>query len=274
MKSEDFGGHGSAVHFAHANSYPPGSYRRMFMPIQATHQVKAIRFRQLWQPLGEHPKMGGWEVLANDVIELIESELEPPVHAFGHSMGATATLFAAARRPGLFKSLALIDPVFLPAKYVLPVRLTPRRWKDRLGMIRKALSRPHRWANRQAAFDFHRKARAFAGISDEVMWDYINAGTVETPDGGVTLTCPGAWEAEIYGSVPYVWFELGKCEVPALGVRGENSTTIGPDGWARWQRIHPDHEFLEVPDAGHMVPLQKPEIVGQAIARFFQQHDR
>jgi len=266
----EFGGTGSPLLFAHANGYPPGSYGRMFEQIGQVHRIRAIEFRPLWQPIEDAPKLGGWGVLADDLIALLDSEFEHPAAVFGHSMGAVATMLAAVRRPDLFRCIALIDPVFLPGSHVLAVRLTPERWRDRMVMMQKARNRPHHWHSRQAAFKFHRRARVFSRVKDDVLWDYINAGTREEPDGGIELAYPGVWEAAIYGSVPYVWRTLRRCKVSMLAIRGVESAVITPRAWRRWQRLHPSAEFLEIEDAGHLAPLEHPRQVGDAVRDFFE----
>jgi len=40
MHIVEFGGSGPPLHFAHANGYPPGSYRRMLEPLTATHDAR------------------------------------------------------------------------------------------------------------------------------------------------------------------------------------------------------------------------------------------
>jgi pimeloyl-ACP methyl ester carboxylesterase len=267
MKFVEFGGDGPPVNFAHANGYPPGSYRRMLTPLTAEYRVEAICFRPLWQPFDERPDLSGWRLLARDLVRHIEDRFEEPVRGIGHSMGGVATLFAAVERPDLFDSIVLLDPVFLPLKYVLALRLTPGRHKRRLPLIRKAQDRPHHWPDRQAAFDFHRRARAFARLPDEALWDYIEAGTRETTDG-VELAYPGAWEAQVYGTAPHVWHKLARCGVPMMGLRGKESTTCDPAAWQRWHRLQPGAEFVEIPDSGHLVPMERPDATAAAMMDF------
>jgi pimeloyl-ACP methyl ester carboxylesterase len=267
MHLVEFGGSGPPLHFAHANGYPPGSYRRMLEPLTAAHRVEAMAFRPLWEPFAERSDIRGWDLLAKDLIELIERRYDRPVRAVGHSMGGVATMFAAVARPELFDCVMLLDPVFLPLRHVLAMRLTPRSRRRWLPLIRKAEDRPHHFADRQAAFDFHRRARAFARLSDEALWDYIRAGTRETGDG-VELSYPGAWEAEVYATVPHVWRRLSRCRVPMMGLRGSESDTVSDAAWQRWQRLQPTGEFVQVEDSGHLVPLERPRETALAVARF------
>ncbi|KPK60392.1 MAG: hypothetical protein AMJ59_06685 [Gammaproteobacteria bacterium SG8_31] len=268
MRFTDFGGDGPPLHFAHANAYPPASYRGMLEPLAQAHRVKCIHWLPLVQP-DHHRHFRSWKALVPDLVDFIEGEMEPPVLAVGHSMGATLTVMTAVRRPDLFRALALIDPVFLPLKYTLPLKLSLRGWARRVPIVRKALNRPNRWDTQQAAFDFHRRARAFARVGDEALWDYIRAGTRQTQDGAWTLAFPREWEARIYATCPWAWPLLRRCRVPMLGIRGVNSDVMSGAAWARWRRIHPEARFQEFEDAGHLVPLQRPQDVAESVLAFF-----
>jgi pimeloyl-ACP methyl ester carboxylesterase len=269
----DFGGQGPGLHFAHANAYPPGSYRQMLDPLLESYRTRSIHWLPLVKP-DHHPHFRDWHELIPDLIEFIESEFEPPIFAAGHSMGAVVTMMAAVRRPDLFRAIVLIDPVLLPLTKTLPLGLAPERWKRRLPIIAKALSRPNHWNSREAAFAFHRRARAFAGVGDDALWDYIRAGTRETGDGGYTLSFPREWEAKIYATCPWVWPELKRCRVPMLGMRGSGSEVVSGPVWDRWQRIRADAEFIEIDDAGHLLPLEKPARAAQVLSSFLETMER
>jgi pimeloyl-ACP methyl ester carboxylesterase len=178
-------------------------------------------------------------------------------------------MMTAVRRPDLFRALALIDPVLLPLRQMLPLRVLPRRWAKRVPIIRKALGRPDRWQTQQQAFDFHRRARAFARLEDGALWDYIRAGTRRTEDGQWTLSFPKDWEATIYATCPWVWPDLRRCRTPMLGIRGAHSDVISDKTWAGWKRLQPAAGFVEFRDAGHLVPFELPVEVARAVLDFF-----
>ncbi len=268
----DFGGQGPGLHFAHANAYPPGSYRRLLELLARSHRVKCIHWLPLVKP-DRHPHFRNWHELIPDLVEFIESELDPPVLAAGHSMGAVVTMMTAARRPDLFRAVALIDPVLLPLKKSLLLRLAPERWQSRVPIVSKALKRPNRWDSREHAFAFHRRTRAFARVADDALWDYIRAGTRETADGEYALAFPREWEAKIYATCPWAWPELKRCRVPMLAVRGSLSEVVPDPVWERWRRIHPEARFVDIGEAGHLVPLQQPDRVADALSAFFAQFE-
>ncbi|MBF0237552.1 MAG: alpha/beta hydrolase [SAR324 cluster bacterium] len=266
----DFGGTGPLLHFAHANGYPPGSYRQLIDLLKPHFHVIAITSRQLWQNPDLRYQVPDWQVFADDLIQLLETQIQEPVYAVGHSMGAVMSWLASIKRPELFKSLVLMDPVFLPSRYVFQMKLMPEFLKTRVPLIRKALNRPDLWNSRQEAFDFHRSKKVFERLSDESMWDYINHGTKAYGNGQFTLTCPRTWEAHCYGTVPYIWKKLRRKTPPLLGLRGEWSDALLPESWQRWQSLQPEHHFVEVPQTGHLLPMERPAIMAQEILAFLR----
>jgi pimeloyl-ACP methyl ester carboxylesterase len=37
-----------------------------------------------------------------------------------------------------------------------------------------------------------------------------------------------------------------------------------------WQELQPDATFLEIPEAGHMLPLERPQMLAEAILDFLR----
>ena len=61
---------------------------------------------------------------------------------------------------------------------------------------------------------------------------------------------------------------LPQIDVPALLLCGEHDALSPPSEMCRIAEAMPQAEYLEVPDAGHMAPLEQPEIVNDAMRRF------
>ena len=160
---EDFGGEGTPVLFAHANGYPPASYRQLLGRLTGSCRVVAVRHRPLWG--APEPPAGRlrWSAFAEDLLASVEATgLERP-WLLGHSMGGTIGLLATGLAPERFRGLLLMDPVFLPTRFVLGARLTPRRRLERMPMIRRALARPQHFADEAAAFAFTRATASASG---------------------------------------------------------------------------------------------------------------
>ena len=273
---EKYGDGESILLFAHANGFPAGAYRSLLEQIGQIHTVYAAQLRPMWQSLSDFHKeyrdSQFWRRMADDQIAFIEQHGLAPVTYIGHSLGAVIGLIAATKRPDLFKCLIMVEPVFLKARYTRLMRYMPMHLKRRVPIVKKALGRPDRWPNKQAAFDFHRSKRVFAGFSDAVLWDYINAGVGpmagEESDGKaheVGLLFDKHWEALAYSTVPTTWKMLQDTQLPIHLLRAEHSDTVDEGAWQRWQTLPGPKQSIEFAGARHLLPLDEPELVANTI---------
>lgn len=267
------GGQGKPLHFASANGYPPGAYRAFLAPFTAQHEVVASLHRPLWQPAPGIESFDSWDVFGEDLGQLV-GQLEHPVVSVGHSMGTAAILMAAVRRPELFSALVLIEPVLVPRRYLAALRLFSRLAPNRIPLVRKTVNRVDRFASRQAAFEHYRPKSVFANIRDEVLWDYVQHGTREIEPGVFALAYGKEWEAKCYRSISNLWPLLPRLSIPTLAIRAQNSTTLSRASWNKWQRLATNVDFLEVEDAGHLVPFEQPERLAESILDWLQSGTR
>ena len=105
----------------------------------------------------------------------------------------------------------------------------------------------------------------FRRISDEVLWDYVNAGTVIDELGNYKLAYSKEWELQCYLKVHNCWELFKSLRVPSLIVRGAESNTLSRKAWTRLKKISPQSECIEIPNSGHLVPFEKPEILASKI---------
>lgn len=262
---KDFGGNGPALHFCHANGYPPESYGRLFHPLTQKFHVIGHYLRPLRPATANRKSIPQWDVFSDDLIREIEASGDRKVYAAGHSMGAIAALMAAAKRPDLFERLFLLEPVLLSPLTTLGLDIFPRVVTNRVPVIKKALKRPNVWSSKHEAFQFHRPKRVFNRLSDDALWDYIEHGTTVTSKGQYTLTYKRELEAHCYSLIPNVWRQIKRCKVPVVGIRGAESDTLKQSEWERWKRLAPHHNLIELPDATHLLPLERPRQVAEIL---------
>jgi pimeloyl-ACP methyl ester carboxylesterase len=267
---ESFGGKGKPLLFAHANGYPPGSYRQFIEPLLEHCELTAYKHRPLWSTRLPRRRLN-WNYFADDMLNTIKANFDRPIWMMGHSMGAVIAMIAASKAPRLFQGLVLIDPVFLPGRHAFRMRLTSDAKLRSMPMIKKTLKRPNVFENHQAAFDFHRAKRPFAAISDEVLWDYIRSGTRTTDEGTLELAFGREWEAGVYASPPWVWPRLSRMKLPTLGLRGETSSTLTEDALNRWGRLQPNAQLHTCP-GGHLLPMEQPASTSAYVIDFLSRH--
>ncbi|MFK8048986.1 MAG: alpha/beta fold hydrolase [Halioglobus sp.] len=270
QRLEEYGGVGEQLVFAHANGYPPGSYRKFFAPMLDHYEVTGYKHRPLWSNRVPRRRFN-WDYFADDLVNTLSALYTEPVWLMGHSMGAVISMTVATKAPQLVRGLVLIDPVFLPTRQALKTRMTSRKKLLEMPMVRKTLSRPNCFSNHQEAFNFHRAKRPFSAISDEVLWDYIHAGTKMTDAGHLELSFSPQWEAGVYASAPWVWPRVARLRLPTLGLRGETSQTLTAESFRRWAKLQPTAELHTCP-GGHLLPLEHPESTARFVLDFLGRH--
>jgi pimeloyl-ACP methyl ester carboxylesterase len=244
------------LHFAHANAYPPGTYRQLLAALGARYRVLAVEHRPMWDNSDPWKTLTSWRPVADDLIGFLDGQGLSKIVGVGHSLGAVATFYAALRRPDLFRKLVLIEPVFLPAHFT--ARMDSVDPRD-MPMVAGALRRSSRWENREALFERYRGKQVFARLSDESLWDFVNFGTKEVA-GEIALAYPPEWEARFYAMPPRdVWELLPQLNVPTLAIRAEASDTLYPPAWALWQKKQPSATFIELADVGHLLTHEEPQ---------------
>jgi pimeloyl-ACP methyl ester carboxylesterase len=179
-------------------------------------------------------------------------------------MGGTIATLAAARRPELFLGLILLDPVFYLDRFIWRSRLVPRRRLRKMPMIRRALSRPERFASHDDAFSFYREKRAFKALNDDALRDYVHASKCRTPEGDVQLRYSPAWEAAVYATAPLVRRSIKQLTMPTLGLRGRTSDVLFSEFLSHWGRWQPTAVLEEI-QGGHLFPLENPSETAAAV---------
>lgn len=266
----DFGGDGPLLHFSHSNGYPPAVFRQLIEPLLPHYRVIGVCHRPLW-PGSQPEELDSWHTVTMDTIHFFEQQGLEGVIGVGHSLGAVTTMLAAVERPSLFRALVLIEPVFLPPDTLEIIAANPEAMAD-FPLVRNTRRRRYHWPDRQSAFDHFRGKDVFKYWSDEALWDYVNHGMHEDETGAIVLTYSREWEARFYSRPPLnVWQALPRVTQPTLAIRGAESDTIFSEAWQLWQEVQPGATFVEIPAAGHMVPVERPLLVAQIVLNFLSE---
>jgi pimeloyl-ACP methyl ester carboxylesterase len=265
----DWGGSGPVALLHHANGFCKGVWGLVAMGLRADYHVVAMDARghgDSSRPEG--PDAYAWERFAEDVVGVAERLAGEEAGGrialgLGSSFGGTALLGAAARRPGLFERLVLADPV-IPAPAHLP--LPPERAAAIARLVEGARRRRTRWPSRAAA-RAQWAARGFFSRWDPRALDlYALDGLRERADG-VELKCPAAIEARIFAAGPGLdVLALARgVTTPALllwAARGDFPRPLFEAVAAVMARAR-----VETVDAGHLIPMERPDLVVDAVRR-------
>jgi len=266
----NFGGDGETIHFAHANGYPPESYRQLLSPLTNDYKVIGMLQRPLWDN-SDYNEIKNWHQLADDMIQFLDEQSLKGIVGVGHSLGAIVSVLAASKRPDLFKKLILIEPVIFPKLMTAVNHFMPMSLRKKYVPVAKvALKRKDHWSTEQEIFDSYRKKKIFALLSDASIWDWIKAGIVPHKEGGVTLRFTKQWEAHIYATVTNVLDALDKLTVPFYIMRGAKTNVISDKMWTKLSRKYPTERLIEYKNATHLLPLELQERVANDILRIIK----
>lgn len=246
--------------FLHANGFNALTYRGLLAPLGKRWRILAPdqRGHGATTLVADPAAREDWSDLAADLVALAEATGAAGVVAAGHSMGGTAALLAAAASPGLARRLLLIDPVILPRGR----RITPAMAEADSPLARGALRRRRTFPDRNAARAAYRGRGAFAGWSEEMLDDYVEAGFRDTAEG-VTLACSPAWEASNYRAHGHdAWAALAYPGPVTIVRAGEGSTCSVDEDRAAFPRL----TVRTVAGASHFLPMQHPDLVRAVLA--------
>jgi pimeloyl-ACP methyl ester carboxylesterase len=269
----DFGGNSPALHFAHANGYPPECYRPLLARLATHYHVFALEQRPLW-PDSEPASLDDWHPLSDDLFRFLDERHPAPLIGVGHSMGGIVTLRAALRRPERFRALVLIDPVLFPPRMILFWRMVRALRVDaRLHpLVAGALRRRSVFASRDELFRGYRRKDVFRYLDDDALRACVDGIACQQPDGTYALCYSPQWEARIYTTGVWadlhLWRGLPRLQPPLLLIRGAETDTFWPSAARLVQRKLPSARVVTLENATHLVPLERPEKVANAIHTF------
>lgn len=258
------------IHFAHANGFPPKTYQSLIDNLTPGYRVIAMQLRPLW-PDSDYRNFSNWETAGDDLIHFLDQQGLKNVIGMGHSFGGIATVIAAHKRPDLFSKLVLIEPVVLPDWVYLMTKFLPKILLRKTNpIVKSTLVRTDKWESREVAFNHFRPKKLFADVGDKELLDYVNAGTKTENDGMVSLSYSKEWEAQVYMTFSNPWGYITNLQTPYVALRGETSTTIRDETWLKWQGLKGSNTLIQFDNCGHLLPIEKPGIIAQAILNYLK----
>lgn len=189
-----------------------------------------------------------YDDLASDVEGLVRGlELAAPV-VLGHSMGGMTAAVVASRGACRLRGVVLVDPTFL----------SPERQRE---VYESDVAEQH---------------RRLLGLTKS---DLVAQARARSPDRSLELveiqaearlrTCMAAFEVLVPPNPDYR--ELMRAiDVPSLLVIGD-APVVTPEMAAELRRINPRLRVEQIANAGHGVPFDQPERLGEVVSSFLRE---
>lgn len=257
------------VHFAHANSYPAGTYRQFFEYLGRDFEVQALAMHG---HDARYPVQDGWGKLVEELIAELESRyrLEPVILA-GHSLGGMLSLMAAAQRPELVRCVVMLDSPVVAGWRARVWRLFKgSRLADRYSPARFSVKRRNVWPNHKEALRHFASKEVFAAWAPGVLQDYLESGLVEHPEG-VQLRFRRETETAIYRSLPHHIGTLvkGGFPVPVGYVAGDNSMENRQAGLEHTRKLVGRN--FRMMRGSHLFPMEMPQVAAEVTRDLIRQ---
>lgn len=256
------------AHFYGGNGFAAGVYQPLFDELSRYFDLTSLAMRGYWydKPTAQTLTRGQD---ADALIVYLEKRYSQPIVGIGHSQGATATAIAAAKRPDLFSSLYLIEPVTFTKVQTVIYNLMPRRIKLGQEPFKSTLSKQTDWDSIQQYYEYLRNHRAFKRISDQNLFIFAQNSLVKNNNGNYSLLFSPEQELASYFGTPYIngaLKQLNKADLPYTLIIGKPTIFISDKVRASWQRLVPNERIITLPDYGHLLPMEAPEQCAEIIS--------
>ncbi|ASU38468.1 alpha/beta hydrolase [Herbaspirillum sp. meg3] len=256
------------LHFAHANSYPAGTYGMFFDLLREHYDVRAL-------PMHAHnpkyPVDDGWRKLGKELGEELAQRYNEPVILVGHSMGGILSLLAGRKRPDLVRCVVMLDSPIVAGWRASALHLAKLfKIESKRSPAVASIKRRNAWPDMEAAYQHYAAKAMFAAWPERVLRDYVTAGIEPEPSGGVKLRFTRETETAVYRTIPHHLGALARRQYPVpIGfVGGTNSAECRLAGLAATKKLVGPY-FRQIP-GGHLFPMESPEAAAGATHEMIQ----
>ncbi len=265
-------GEGPSLHFAHANGFNAETYRTLLSPLAGAARLFATDLRGHGATTlpADPGRMNSWTRYRDDLIGVLEALGAGPYVLAGHSMGATTSLLAAAKRPDLVRALVLFEPVMVPAGVFWGAKFWKAAglWDKRMGKQFDTRKRRAVFPSREAAVEAYRGRGAFRTWPDWAIADYVRGGLKAQADGTFRLACDPEWETANFRTLPPpLNGPVKRLKAPLTILHGTIASTARPSVLAMIRARKPEARIESVEGATHFLPMERPELAREALTR-------
>ncbi|OZC35760.1 alpha/beta hydrolase [Marinobacter vinifirmus] len=255
------------LHWAHATGFHGRLYHPLLDELATDFNVLA------WDMRGHGASVGaanlstfrGWEIYYRDLIALLEC-LDEPVWLAGHSIGATTSIMAAARRPDKVLGLILAEPVIMDPMQGLKLWLTKLlRQSQRLSLAAGAARRRRVFQSHAAALENYRGRGGFKTWPEAWLNAYVQHAFVPQGDQ-VQLACAPEWESTTFAHTEHnPWPGIRQLRCPVIALAAERGSTFSPKAQKRLKALLPSADIRILEGTTYFLPMEQKDTVRDAI---------
>lgn len=227
------------------------NWQTLAASLAASHRVITADLRNHGE--SPHSESMSYEVMAADVLELMNRLQLPAATLIGHSMGGKAAMVVALTAPGRCTRLVVVD-------------IAPVDYGDRYSaMVDAMLAMPLAHLRDRAHAERLLAAAVPAADTRRFLLQNLVAG-----NGGYRWRIDlGALHAAL-GDIGGFPASSAQYPGPALFLRGERSPAVLPEHQPRIRELFPLASFATVPNAGHWPHADQPAVFLAALRDFLR----
>jgi esterase len=208
---------------------------------------------------GQSPHSDEWnyEVMSNDIIELMGDEKLNDVCILGHSMGGKVAMKLAIDYPMAISKMIVVDigPKKYPPHNTEVVNALKKVDLDKIQSRKDAEAILRADLHEEGTIQFLLKNlhwKEIPGAEKLLAWRF-NLPVIDSHLNEVyTATLPTA-----------------TCDTETLFIRGGKSDYVLPEDETEIKALFPNSQILTIPDAGHWVHADQPFPVFEAVMKFY-----
>jgi non-heme chloroperoxidase len=258
-------GAGTSIIFVHGSLSDGGYWTDQLGPF-AKH-YRAIAYSRRYDYPNVNPARPGYSAVvdAEDLAALIHTLHLGRVVVIGHSYGALTALFLAAKHPELVRSLVLAEPPAISLLAHLPSD-EAKTGKAMFEDIQRRMVVPMQRAFRRGDRD-----TAIAAFIDHVFNDSHAWQKMSEPAREDTLRDAHEWDVMMTTGTLFPIIETGtirRITAPVLLLSGAKSYPFLGLITEELARLLPNRETITLPDAGHQMWYQAPDVCRKDVEAF------
>lgn len=260
------------LHWAHATGFHGRLYKPLLDDLSDHCNVMAWDMRGHGSSAGaaDTSAFRGWGSYYDDLTALLAS-LDEPIWLAGHSIGATASIIAAARQPDKVRGLILVEPVIMDFWQGQMLWLSKLlRLSHRLSLAAGAARRREVFNSHAAALDNYRGRGAFKTWPEAWLEAYIQHAF--TPHGDhVRLACSPEWESITFAHTEHnPWPDICQLRCPVIALAAERASTFSSAARNRLRKLLPSAEVSVLAGTTHFLPMEQTDRVRDAMLEVIQ----
>lgn len=248
-------GHGHPILFVHGFPLNHTMWNAQIAAFSPAHRVIAPDLRGF----GNSEITSGtvsMDCFADDLHALLDAlDIAEPVTVCSLSMGGYIAWRFIRKYPQCLRALILCD--------TRAAADTPENAQNRLSLAGRIL---HDGPEPATAMLPNLVSPRTAQDRPQII-DDLRSMILSTPPEGIAAALRGMAER------PDSTELLPRIAVPVLLMAGTDDRITPPDEMRQLAELIPDAEFVEIPEAGHMAPMENPDAVNAAIKRFLDRHE-